>query len=954
MLPMTPTTTHPLVLPSSLGQSSSSLSKQKPSTPAAKKEQQHVFLDPLTAMSVEQDDTIAVTTPTDENVGIFQDDTWRQLESTVLSCDQNDNGKIQVATPLHYLFSQMDPAADTPSSGSVSARLAFLESCHNNGGGNESGPLRDVGSWISGGLTRQEFLLFVEACNHQLVRYWQEDQRVHVVKTTIQLTKSLSLSESTTPLKMYPLVFFLVTDLVSYFGRLVYDRLVSKCPDLKVNFTFNDVSVAAKELCKNWLYKIASIRELVPRFYLETALLRCYRFSCDHQGYPALIERLTLMVKGIADPLVAGYARAYLVFSVQQALQTSNGELVRRAARHNYEEFMAVFKHCGVENVRYDGTVTVEEYLHLFSPVIQWLLRCQINGLTSDKAKDDVVRRCFNEVDNIKHPGLLMHHLLDVSQDTFVAGALTHLSHVVVTCSDPIYPLHHVLKAFGRALLRAKSAVAAKFQRKQSLLNVLNDCWKATTEKVNVVEHSVECAAKFIRFARDHFGTREVDTLLGSLVARLNREQAVLNEATKGQVMQILQDALHLGHTNEEESNVAFLVTSYTNLLPLFDTMDEQQKQQLAKEILEQHSSGFKVRDPVAANALIYLAGVLADSVNALTIKDETRQISSCICRVIDLVDFDDDFERRLKFYTECRGKFKRLDSVQVRLVHCVLNLAIAVKTKTNKGQLLRHSSSRQGFVQACCAFAFITVPSISSLCSRLKLYLLTAQIAYQCHCFGQAEASLQEAVSLIQGLSEQKSNNPDTTVAYVSQEFVPNLFAYLLVVPDGNHVSLIKTVLGAVRNLLSSTSAAKEQLQLALLYIKAIQLLSVANWSTYPYHINSVDSNDVLLYGNEEITVQRNNLCGGLVDQVLHRIEYFSEQDMNGTRSQLAWALFQCIVFYSSVLDEKTTSLAINLWKMAAEDKEDKKRDRQMKMVEASLQNKRHLATIVQKLSQL
>jgi hypothetical protein len=36
--------------------------------------------------------------------------------------------------------------------------------------------------------------------------------------------------------------------------------LVSKCPGLKINFTLSDVSETAKELAKNWLYKIASIR----------------------------------------------------------------------------------------------------------------------------------------------------------------------------------------------------------------------------------------------------------------------------------------------------------------------------------------------------------------------------------------------------------------------------------------------------------------------------------------------------------------------------------------------------------------------------------------------------------------------------------------------------------------------------------------------------------------------
>merc|ERR1711953_521108 len=89
-------------------------------------------------------------------------------------------------------------------------------------------------------------------------------------------------------------VFFAVTDILSFFGQLVYDRLVAKSPGLKINFSLEDVGLQARELCKNWLYKIASIRELVPRFYLETALLKCYRFSCDMSGYPALLERLTL------------------------------------------------------------------------------------------------------------------------------------------------------------------------------------------------------------------------------------------------------------------------------------------------------------------------------------------------------------------------------------------------------------------------------------------------------------------------------------------------------------------------------------------------------------------------------------------------------------------------------------------------------------------------------------
>lgn len=75
----------------------------------------------------------------------------------------------------------------------------------------------------------------------------------------------------------------------------------------------SQVPESAKETCRNWLFKIASIRELIPRLYVEASILRCYSFlSSDDRVYKTTLERLAAMTCGIGDPLVSMYARCYV------------------------------------------------------------------------------------------------------------------------------------------------------------------------------------------------------------------------------------------------------------------------------------------------------------------------------------------------------------------------------------------------------------------------------------------------------------------------------------------------------------------------------------------------------------------------------------------------------------------------------------------------------------------
>jgi hypothetical protein len=79
---------------------------------------------------------------------------------------------------------------------------------------------------------------------------------------------------------------------------------------------------------------------------------------------------------------------------------------------------------------------------------------------------------------------------------------------------------------------------------------------------------------------------------------------------------------------------------------------------------------------------------------------DETRQISQLICLALNELDFVDDYDRRLKFLTDCRAKFNRLEIVQIHLVYSVLNMAMeALKSVSQKNDSKRRPRIH-GFLQ--------------------------------------------------------------------------------------------------------------------------------------------------------------------------------------------------------------------------------------------------------------
>ena len=71
---------------------------------------------------------------------------------------------------------------------------------------------------------------------------------------------------------------------------------------------------------------------------METALLKCHKFSCEPEGFSSLVERLSLMVRGIANPVVAVYARMYLIHTVQQGNTNCKSDRLKNIQKINFNK----------------------------------------------------------------------------------------------------------------------------------------------------------------------------------------------------------------------------------------------------------------------------------------------------------------------------------------------------------------------------------------------------------------------------------------------------------------------------------------------------------------------------------------------------------------------------------------------------------------------------------------
>lgn len=645
-------------------------------------------------------------------------------------------------------------------------------------------------------LSQPEYVKRIEELNFALKDSWELDQKVKALKIAIQCSKQLS---STTVIHFYPSKFVLITDILDCFGNLVYNRLLNKS-----NERHEDSNISVQETCRNWFYKISSIRELLPRFYIEASILKIYSFLIDEQDrnneFEKIFARLTRMIRGIGDPLVAIYCRLYLC-RVAIDLYPKSKKIFFQNVQDIFESTNQLVSAI-VQQTLAQQKVDFIVYYSLFVPALEWILNCLF--YKSDNLVLDQVFLTFQKLyttpiataNNNGSLALILNSLIIGYPSTFIIDHLPKFIEFIKHVGNGgqlllAYPKYILVKNIADSLNSLENLFEFNVENKSL---ILEEIW-TIIHGLSLTEEYVCCLEAWAEIIAKHYTVSDINYLLGDLVTFLLPKREF--ETYGPNLLTILSKIIQHGSCRFHFTKFF----SLNNLMPYLDLFHKESlKIDACKCIVESFVKSFEqststnrsvedkiqsaetTSDPVILNLITYLCKIMHDSITALTLDDEKRQISYLISGFIRRINFNRDFEAQLNFYVESRSNFSNLDHVLGFLVYQV-NLLAMETHQIVKGH---HTKKTIAFVNACIAFSFITIPSIDDIIMRLQLYLSSSHVALVNVCLPQTDAFLKSAITLLRQLPPQ-SEGPDGKL-YSNDEFlhsyVSQLLSTLIVVP--------------------------------------------------------------------------------------------------------------------------------------------------------------------------
>lgn len=706
--------------------------------------------------------------------------------------------------------------------------------------------------------TQKKYIEELEALNIECAKSWNSHDRVKALKIVIKCTKTLAKNEVP---QFYPSLFVLVSEVLETFGSLVYERIFSRSEiidsftgkvehKLTPKFKSSDVTEDAKETCRNWFYKIASIRELVPRILVEMSLLPCQKFlNDDKKKIKEEVMRLAKAVRGIGDPLISMYARLYLTRKGFELLPGEKDflilmfkDLIRMQEEWKDESFKEKLKGMGM---------TYESFVDLFSPCIEFLVEC-----IAHEEREEMFNLLLEKYQHDFKNSILLYHIIRSFEPKIISNAGSLLVYLIKDYEDVNIPKHLCFKAIGE-----------KFSDypPNEKIRLLNEIW-GYISGVSNLEDYLSIIEVYVEYVTKYFTMNQVTVLFSDIMNHIKNEK---NLKVEGKIEESLKNILLILLENASDFVKVFNMEYF---LQIFDMLKSSTRVQVSKGILNAFKD--QILDPVVLNSLFDLAKTVHDSLNYLSDASEVNSVVDSLYNFIMKINFGKSFEKHLKFLTDCRSVFTNFDKPKEALVLKVLD----VSNQTFQLMNGKHTKQTSIFVKSCFSFIHITIPSIDNIFTKLYLFNLSGQCALMHSLLGQSDDLFKAAIETVLTVPNVITENNtvyDTENDLV--QFINTLSSCLISVPGHPEFGpfyLFKGLLNAIMNYQWSKGSDGK----IRVLINILGAFSAISQKELPYSYSGVSGNDELYMEDESYEKEIYGMIDNSLDEIFKELEELSK----------------------------------------------------------------------------
>ncbi|KAK7371999.1 hypothetical protein VNO80_05366 [Phaseolus coccineus] len=734
-------------------------------------------------------------------------------------------------------------------------------------------------------ITWQEYVSRLHELKDEITRSWLAEDRVTSLKLSIKVAKLLM---DTSVLEFYPTLFVLVTDIMDMVGNLVWQRIKQKAEfsedgtlrcNLAENFQARDICADAKETCYNWFSKIGAVQELLPRIYLELAILPCWCFLLD-QPLDSL-RRLVMMTRGLGNPVASAYCRLYMAHCAQKLPSHDIGYLVTCV---NDIRVILIQILSANERSHKNVKLNIKLQVSLMEPTIEYIMKCVFNGLTQRQVNEVLselgLMKNQQELGSVSCVSIILHHLLKELPIEVVNSNIVHILHLIEFSKDNSFGQHMNYRLLGFRMHERKSPV--------HIVNAVLD----KVIQVIALYDSLDEYLKVVDAYTDLILQNQMDNHLNAILEGISNR--AWNKTVTEDEMLSLQSLIvkllsHFKHLEDVFSLVQFP--------EILDVMYGKSQDVVFLHILNMVTRNDHISDPTSIQLLFEIAQTLHDNIEFMNVKDDDGQVAHSISRFVHMVDYGAEMEQHLAFLVNCRGAFGRFNELKETLVHSCNSLAIhALKC-----------AKKHTFFKSCVTFSEVTIPSVSAH-RQFDLFLETAEVAFLGGLVSHSDGLIDSAITCLHTLDIIDGFRTPTDVEGLVSS-IRKLCGFLIMVP-GTFSLPVTYFPNNLFTLISSRSWFEPKMRTQI-FSAIIFLLTTLSQKRLPYRANTqILGNDMLYYGDSSYNQELVSLSKLVLENLLSTVQ---QEPSPAARGILALEVCNCIAS-SFMLNSELSPVCLTL----------------------------------------